>query len=66
MAEDSLIGRQVEIFFDDGNRVIAKHGIVRNSDSDFVYLEIGDEVEALNKLRVVRIEFPNGIKFTNK
>ena len=66
MAEGSLIGKQVEIFFDDGNRVIAKKGIIKNSDSDFVYLMIEKDIEALNKSRIVRIEFPKGIIFTEK
>lgn len=57
MAEDSLVGKKVKVFFDDGNKVVYKPGILKYINSGYLeLLNDSNELEIINFSRVVRIE----------
>ncbi len=57
---EQFISKRVKIIFDDGQDIKRKEGILKGFDETFIFLEANEEIEALARDRVVRIEFLEG------
>lgn len=52
-----FVGKQVKVFFDDGSSVRYKPAILEDFNSEFLFLKVGNESEAIAVSKIIRIEF---------
>jgi hypothetical protein len=53
---NNWVGRRVKVVFFDGEKVNSKTGVLKGSDSSFVYLKLSDNSEAISKRKIIRME----------
>ena len=54
---DEWVGKQIVLFFEDGEKVSRKHGTLKSADATFIILESVDgNTHAIPVFRIVRIE----------
>ena len=54
--EDTVLNRRVAIFFNDGETISRKDGIVLGENTDFVFLRTVNGQQLISKDRIIRIE----------
>lgn len=54
-------GKEVAIFYDDGQSVVRKDGVLEREDNGWIYLTINDKSISIPKSRVIRIEYKDSV-----
>lgn len=53
---EDWIGKRVSIIFDDGSRIVTRHGILRSISDGLVFVKTNGKEEAISMEKIVRME----------
>ena len=67
MVEKSLVGKKVKLFFDDGEKVRYKEGIILEFNEIYITINTIDGIERIATSRFIRVEeLKKGVKNNGK
>ena len=49
--------KEVAVFYDDGQSVVRKDGVLEKEINSWIYLNTGEKTIAISRERIIRIEF---------
>ncbi len=53
---EKFLNHRIKLVFDDGSKITIKFGVLTSVFDDFVFILTKDGEEAINKIKIVRIE----------
>lgn len=56
-----MIGKEVAIFYDDGQSVVRKDGTLEREDMGWVHLTISGKSISIPRERIIRIEYKDSV-----